>query len=186
MTAGRLVGDSRARSPHLRPRAASGGAPREGMSSLISAVLVIAVTFAVAALIAPWALKLATNVSNQTTTTTQSDIICRAARYDFDSSYATLGVNQSLSGSDHVIVKVVNTGTVNLHTFSLEIEVSNSSGLYVIQLPINTSSQKTSSLPLKPGQSALLKGNVSDLNGTLTAVKVLNGVCPSSFIRQSV
>lgn len=161
---------------------------RRGLAPLISAVLLIAIAFGIAALVSPWAFNLATDVSNQTTSDTMKQITCQNAKYDFDTSYATNGINFSLSTTNDIVnAKIVNTGTINLHSFSIEIETTNASTLTITQLELNSTSQKTKALPLKPGQSALLKANVStDLTGTLTKVKVLNGVCPSTFIDQDI
>ncbi|MBI4021177.1 MAG: hypothetical protein HY369_02960 [Candidatus Aenigmarchaeota archaeon] len=159
----------------------------KGMSSLISTVLLIAIVFGLATVISPWAFKLSTDVANQTQTTTLNQITCQSAKYDFDSSFATNGINYTFSGSDKIDAKVVNTGTINLHGFSLEAEIQNGSSISIKQLTINQSSQKTAALPLKPGQSAILIGNISeDLSGTLLSLKVLNGVCPEKFITLDV
>jgi len=161
---------------------------KKAISTLISAVLLMAIIFGLASIISPWLFNLTTNVTNQTTTSVTTQITCQAAAYDFDSSFGSQGINYSISGSsDKIEAKIVNTGTINLHTFTFEIELSGSSGLEIKELQVNASSQKTLSLPLKPGQSAILKANITqDLNGTLKQVKVLNSVCPSSFIKQEV
>lgn len=161
---------------------------RKAVSALISTVLVLALVFGLAAIISPWLFNITTGVTNQTSTSVNNQITCQAAKYDFDTAFATHGINFNLSGPNDVIeVKVVNTGTVNLYSFSLEIQLNASAGIDIKQLTINQTSQKTEALPLKPGQSAILKANMTqDFNGTLQEVKILNGVCPSNFVRQSV
>jgi len=166
----------------------SSAKPRKAISPLISAVLLIAIVFAIAAVISPWTFNLTTDVANKTSTSVTQQITCQSAAYDFDSNYETNGIDYDLSGaSDRVNVKVVNTGTVNLYGFSIEIEVDTGSGIEITHLEINESYKKTEALPLKPGQSAILKANMSqNFNGTLNEVKVLNDVCPSIPIKQTL
>ena len=158
------------------------------LSPLISTVLLIAIVFGIAAVISPWLFNLTDEVTTDTGTRIRSQITCQSTSYDFDTSYATFGVNATISDTeDSIQVKIVNTGTINLHTFSLEIEIASPDGFQLLQFGINETSQKTKALPLKPGQSALLKANLTqDLNGTLESVKVLNIVCPTVFVSQDL
>lgn len=160
----------------------------KAVSPLISAVLLIAIVFALAAIVSPWLFSLTQEVTEETSQGVTQQITCQSTAYDFDTSFAVHGINYSLSGtSDYIDTKIVNTGTINLHTFLLEIEISTSSGLEIKHFDINATSQKTKAVPLKPGQSAILKANITeDLNGTLKEVKILNGVCPSNFIKQRI
>jgi len=161
---------------------------KKAVSPIISAVLLIAIVFGLASLISPWAFNIATDVSNQTGENVQNQITCQSAKYDFVTSFTSNGINHSIStNSDKIEVMIVNTGSVNLHTFSLEIMISNSSSIIIKHLAINETYQKTPALPLKPGYSALLSANITEnIVGVLTNVKVLNGECPNVFITQDV
>lgn len=159
----------------------------KAISPLISAVLLIAIIFSMAAVISPWIYNLSTDVANDTTSNIENQITCQGVSYDFDTNYQTNGVDYNFSSSvDSLEVKIVNTGTINLHTFSLEIEFnSTDNGLEIIYLDVNSSYQKTEAIPLKPGQSTILKSNLTqNLNGTLKEVKIMNEVCPSNFVKQ--
>lgn len=151
----------------------------KGISAIISTVLLLAIVFGLASLISPWLFNLTTDVANDTSTSVTSQLTCQNSGLDFDSNFGSSGVDFNFSSSpDRLDVKVVNTGSVNLHSFSIEIEIDQS-GLSIKDFAINSTYQKTQASPLRPGQSAILKANVSeDLNGTLREVKVLNGVCP--------
>ena len=47
--------------------------------------------------------------------------------------------------------------------------------------------QRTSANPLKPGQTAFINASLtSDVNDTLTSVKILNIVCPNVYAKQDV
>ena len=161
----------------------------KAISDIISAVILIAITVGLGAIISPWLNTLTRDVSNQTSSTTLRDIACRSAAYDFDTSFGTNGVIVNItSAADSIKAKIVNTGTVNFHGFSFEIEITQTGKeREIIQFPVNVSSQKTEALPLKPGQSTILSANITqDLNGTVHEVKILNAVCPEKFIKQRV
>lgn len=162
----------------------------KGVSALISTVIMIALVFGLGAILSPWINTLTRDVTNQTSTTTLQQVFCRSAAYDFDTSFATSGISNNITNTttDSLAAKVVNTGTVNLHAFSFEIEITpTGKDREIKQIPVNASSQKTESLPLKPGQSVILRANFSeDLNGTVHNVKILNGVCPEKFIDQDI
>ena len=94
---------------------------------------------------------------------------------------------RSSGTSDSLEAKIVNTGSVNLYNFTFEILTNSSAGFQVTELDVNSTSQKTTGSPLKPGQSAILKALFTiDVNGTLKEVKVLNLVCPSLFVTQEL
>jgi flagellin-like protein len=156
-----------------------------GISPIISAVIVIAIVFAIAATISPWMYSLVTGVTNQTQTSTETEIRCRNAAYDFYTSYGTYGVSWGFSTVNNTLGAMIkNTGTVNLHGFSFELIFNET----IIEYFDPTSgTQKTSSNPLKPGQQAFLNASFTkDVNDTLTSVKVLNSVCLSVYASQDV
>lgn len=159
-----------------------------GVSPIVSTVLIVVIVFGVAALVSPWMMEIATNTSAQTGQGTQTQFICQNTAYDFDTTYGTYGVDWNFTGtSDTFDAIIINTGNQNLYNFSVELIVTTTSGPEIVRLDVNSSYQHTSANPLKPGQSAQLKALVtSDITGTLTQVKILNGVCPSVFLSQNV
>jgi FlaG/FlaF family flagellin (archaellin) len=164
---------------------------RLGVSPLVSAVILIAVIFAIAASIAPWMFGITTELANQSSTTAQTHMLCQNTAYDYDTGYGTFGVSWNFSGSqptsDILQAKVVNTGTVNLYNFSFEIEIDSSGTLEILEFPVNGTSQRTSANPLKPGSSTILRANLTqNLEGTLKSVKVMNLVCPDVYISQEL
>ncbi len=162
---------------------------RKGIDPIISTVLLIAIVAALAAFISPWAFNLATRTTNQTATEADLRILCQNAGYDFETTYGSNGVISNFSGtSDSISVKLLNTGQANLHNFSFELFFNSSdSGLVVKEYMVNSSVQKTSAQPLKPGSSVILQAIVTDnLNGTLKNVKIRNEACPSVFAAKDV
>ena len=158
-----------------------------GISPLISAVILIALIFAIASIVSPWINTLTRDVTNQTSSTAVKQIECNSLAYDFDTSYGVNGISNGITNTtDTLNVKIVNTGKVNIHTFSFEIEMTMLGGeMSIRHFPVNTTSQKTQALPLKPGQSAILKMNISeDLNGSLHEIKILNSVCENIVLKQ--
>ena len=63
-----------------------------GISPLISSVLLIAIILLMAAVIGPWAIRIATEAAGGATTDVNQDLICRQTGYSFDSDYGNSGV----------------------------------------------------------------------------------------------
>lgn len=159
-----------------------------GISPLIATAIIISLVFALGAIIAPFTFQLATTTTNETTTTVTETLKCRNMAYDFETSFGIDGVNWNFSGSTTLVeVRIMNTGTINVHDFSFEILLNSTNGLEIKHYDTNSSFQKTSSSPLKPSQSAILRAAIpDDLNGTLKEVKILNQVCLNVFVRQEL
>jgi hypothetical protein len=152
----------------------------KAISELLSVVIIIGVIVVIAGLVGPWAMNFAGSQVNNTGGNADSQITCQAASYDFDSSYGNSGADWDFSGQDWLRAKVMNTGTVSLHSFSFQIYVQGSGYVF---LPVKNAITPDS--PLKPGQTALLEADIAeDLAGTLTEVRVLNGVCSTFILAQ--
>lgn len=159
-----------------------------GISPLVSTVILIAIVMAIAAIVSPWAYEIVYKTTNDTSGYQQQHTTCQNTGFTFDTGYGTHGLDWNLSGaSDTLSAKVVNSGSINLKGFSFEISMDTTSGYVIYNIELEDSYQKTSSNPLKPGESALLKANMTqDYNGTLKSVKILNSVCPSAYIEQEI
>lgn len=157
----------------------------KGVSPIISAVILIVVAIAISTLVGPWMYNLARTSTNETATSTITDIRCRNAGIDFDSDYATYGVDWNFTTlSDWLKVKAENTGTINLHNFSFELTINNSN---ILQYDVKNDSQRSLSNPLKPGQAAILEANITaNISGTLNRVKLRNEVCKNVYVNQKV
>jgi len=155
-----------------------------GLSPIISVVILIVVVFSIAAMVGPWMYDIATTMSNQTSSDVDTKLLCQNTAYDFDTDYATFGVNWS-EANNALTAKIINTGTINLHSFSFE-TIVNSTVIKYFNVTIDT--QKTASNPLKPGQTVILEadGTTYLVGSTLNEVKILNNVCPSVYIRQEL
>lgn len=146
----------------------------KAISELLSVIIIIGIIVVIAGLIGPWAINFSKRQVNNTGQNVDSQITCQATSYDFDSSYGNSGVEWDFSGSsDWLRAKVINTGSVNLHSFSFQLYVQGSGYKFY-----QTKNQITPDNSLKPGQSIILEANITDdLPDQLTEVKVLNGVC---------
>ncbi|MBN2102350.1 MAG: type IV pilin [Candidatus Aenigmarchaeota archaeon] len=153
----------------------------KGVSPIISTVLLILIAISIAAFVGPWSLNLATTTSNASATNAMNQIDCQNTFYDFSSDYGNYeGVNITASGG--LIIefrtKLENTGTRNVYGFSFQL--SNSTDIF--NCAVTSATQKSSSDPLRPGEEciieALLSGECANMGeGSITKVKVLNGVC---------
>lgn len=160
---------------------------RAGISPLISLVIIVAIIFGITAFIAPWMYETVMSITNETSSTADTEMKCQNTAYDFDTDYGTFGADWNFTASsDTLSAKVVNTGNVNLHGFSFELELNRTIGNPSIKyFDVNSTTQKTPINPLKPGQSAILEAVMDeDLNGTLTKLKILNPVCPRYYVEQ--
>jgi len=154
-----------------------------GISPIISAVILIAVIFAIGALVSPWMFNLIRETSNETASSTINEVKCMNAAYDFDTTYRTYGVGWDFSTANNTLgVRIKNTGTISLYNFSFELVINDT---IVEYLHAKRSTQRTSSNPLKPGQTAFIDASFDrDINGSLTRLKVMNAVCPNVYAEQ--
>ena len=153
----------------------------KGVSPIISTILLILISIAIAAFVGPWSINLATTTSNASATNAMSQIDCQNTFYDFSTDYGNYeGVN--ITGSGGLIIefkaKLENTGTRNVYGFSFQL--SNSTDIF--NCAVTTATQKSSADPLRPGEEciieALLSGECMNIGETsITKVKVLNSVC---------
>jgi flagellin-like protein len=153
---------------------------KKGISPIISTVLLILISVAIAAFVGPWSLNLATTTSNSSATNAMNQIDCQNTYYDFSTDYGNYnGVNITVVGGKiaEFKAKLENTGTRNVYGFSFQL--SNSTEIF--NCAVTTATQKIMSDPLRPGEEAiidaLLSGDCSDIGDSITKVKVLNSVC---------
>jgi len=152
---------------------------RKAVSPLMSTILVISIIFVIAGIVGPWALNFSKKEVGNTGENTENQITCQSTSYDFDSSYGNSGVEWEFP-QRMLRAKVMNTGSVSLHSFSFQLYIQDSGYRFY-----QTKNSITPDNPLKPGQSAILEANITeDLSGQLTEVKVLNGVCSTFILTQ--
>jgi len=154
---------------------------RKAVSPLVSTILVISIIFVIAGIVGPWAMNFSNTQVNKTGGNADNQITCQSTTYDFDSSYGNSGIDWDFSAADDWLkAKVMNTGSVNLHSFSFQLYVQGAGyRFFQAKSPIDSDST------LKPGQSIVLEANITEnLAGTLTEVKVLNGVCSTFILTQ--
>ncbi|MCK5020455.1 MAG: type IV pilin [Candidatus Peribacteraceae bacterium] len=156
----------------------------KGISPIISSVMLIAIVILMAAVIGPWAMKIATDTADRTTDDVNRDLICRNTAYSFDSDYGSSGVDWLFNGTNGTIsAKISNTGAQNLYNFSFELILQTPTGVKLVIYPevnITDDTQRTKVNPLKPGYDWILEAEVDNINDTwsLTALKIINDVCP--------
>jgi hypothetical protein len=161
---------------------------KKALSPLISVTMLIVIAIVIASFIAPWMYELVSTTTNETGTSAMQEVKCRSAGLDFDSDYGYYGVysnfSQNLTGNvtDTLRVKVVNTGSIDLHGFTIEAVLETGPEEEIMHYEPTEASQMTQSMPLRPSRSAILTANITeDINATTTALKevrILNDVCP--------
>lgn len=150
---------------------------RKGISPIIATAIIVVLVIAMASLVGPWMMDLANTVTTNVENETVSDIACNYAAYDFDTDYATYGVNWS-STLRTLYAQIKNTGTQNLYSFSFEVKMN---GTIIQNFDPTTATDKTGSNPLRPGQTTLLNASITISldNTTINTVKITSTVCPS-------
>lgn len=157
---------------------AKGRVAMKGISPIIATAAMVVLVFVLASLVGPWMLDLARTVTTTTENETTKEMECNYAGYDFDTDYATNGVNWS-SALKTIYAQIKNTGTQNLYDFSFEVKMN---GTSIRNFDPTTSTDKTESDPLRPGRTALLNASITInlANTTINSVKIVNSICPST------
>ncbi len=160
----------------------------KGLSPLVSVVILIVISISIASMMAPWMYELTFTLSNQTGSNAQQQMKCRSAGLDFDSNYGYYGVvsnfsyNVSNNETDLIRVKIVNTGNIDLYSFTFEVAVENASVENIYHYMLTDSTDIDASDPLRPGMSAFIEANVTeDFNAStasLNDLKIISSVCP--------
>ena len=158
----------------------------KGLSPLVSAVLLIMVTFSLAVIIIPWMIDMALTTTNETGSVIEQKVFCNKLAYDFDSEYGDNGIIYNFTGANGTIkFKLINTGLVNVYDFDAELTFKKEDGSEVIKVypdvMITAETQRGKTNPLRPGREWIFEFDVFNINAnwSLEKVKVLNGVCPS-------
>jgi len=162
------------------------GTRLKGISPIISTVMLIVLTVALGTIVTVWTVDVTRNVTNITGDAAMTKVQCQQAGYDFDYSFATKGINYSFAtASNYIDLMLTNTGSVNLYNFSAQAWTIDGGQTAVYDLEMNSTTQRTQANPLKPGQTALLKAVVAtDINGTLSLVRVNNLACKDEYAEQ--
>jgi flagellin-like protein len=147
----------------------------KGLSPLIGAIILITITFTLAAAMSPWITRLAQQTTNQTGQNVNREIYCREMSYDFVQDYGTYGIDWDFSGTDDSLsVKIKNYGTVDVFDFSFELELSDYS---LKRFDATPESDINETDPLRPGESAVIEADITeDLQQGLNRVTVMNGM----------
>jgi len=158
----------------------------KAVTPIISTIILVVVVLTIASLFTNFMLNLSQRVSQQAGRDIDSGIRCNNAGIGLDSGFGTVGVDWDFSGPDKLDVMVVNTGTVSLYGFSIEATIGNGT-IIVRDFDVRQDYQRARENPLKPGQRAILKSNItSNVQGTLQAVRVINEACPSVIIERTL
>jgi len=153
----------------------------KAVSALLSTIIVIGLIVVIAGLVGPWAINFAGRQVNNTGGKADNQITCQSTAYDFDSSYGNSGVDWDFSGtSDWLKAKIVNTGQINLHSFSFQIYIQGAGYKF-----FPAKNEITPDSPLKPQESAVIEANITEnISGQLTEIRILNGACKTFILAQ--
>ena len=152
----------------------------KGISPVIAAVVLIAITIAVGVLLSGWVTQFVTKE-----TETASACITNT-NYKIDSATYTAGTKQ-------LTIMVTNLNVRDLYGFSVQIQNTTNIVIYnYTESDFTISPNVSKSEPLKDQRSAIIlinttgaKGDYSNLAYTATELKVLNSACPTFSIKTS-
>lgn len=130
-----------------------------GISPMISVVLLIAVTVAVAAIISVWLSNMATTQTETTGTAAEKQVLCARSVLTIDE--VTSKFNTTAGGDTFNVTITYSYGTENLYNFNISL-VDNSRGSFTAT-PVNvTNFNKTN--PFSPGMSHTFNINIGNAN----------------------
>ncbi len=138
------------------------GPGRKGVSPLIAAVLLIAFTMAVAAILTAWV---------TTFTEEQTQQLGNESEQQIDCSFAQLEVFDTSAGADWVNVAVTNRGTVDFTNVSITVL---NSGNVVGEGSLGLVSGSTDNV------------NISDLDDSPETLRIVPNRCPSTVVTEQV
>lgn len=141
----------------------------KGVSPLIATVLLVATTITLSIIIVPWAIDFAQTQIGTVTTQGEEKVNCIEAGINFQGS--DVGYN-SLTNPSVINVTIANTGLVGLYDFRFQFKLGDTyTGLYSPTTQYNASSK------VSPQQKVTLNASISQLSGTLKAVRIISNYC---------
>jgi len=125
----------------------------KGISTLIAFIILVAITFTIAAMMNPWLFRTITEEGENLNENSQ--FVCRNVQYSFIRAYGTEGMDFSLCTEPrYVRAKIKNFGSIDLYNFSFILVFNDSE----IIIPVTQETQATDSNPLRPQEERLIEG----------------------------
>ena len=122
----------------------------KGISPLLSAVMLILLTLSLAVIVIPWALDMASKTTNETGSVIEKKVFCQQLAYDFDTGYGNGGMLYNFTGTNGTMsFKIINTGTVNIYGFDIELSFKKADGTEVLRAYPDAVSYTHLTLPTK-------------------------------------
>jgi hypothetical protein len=151
----------------------------KGITTLISFIILVAITFTIAAMMNPWLFRTITNEGDDLNDES-NQFVCRNVQYAFIMAYGTEGMDFSLCTEPrYVRAKIKNYGSVDLYGFSFLLVFNDSE----ITIPVTQESQSTESDPLRPQEERLIEGIPEEcISDPPNEIRITNGLGCSPLV----
>ncbi len=146
----------------------------KGIATLIAFIILVAITFTIAAMINPWLFR---TITNEGESLNDNQFVCRNVQYSFIRAYGTEGMDFSLCTEPrYVRARIKNYGSMDLYNFSFVLVFNES----VIKIPVTQETQSTDSNPLRPQEERLIEGIPEEcIPDPPEEIRITNGLgCP--------
>jgi hypothetical protein len=147
----------------------------KGITTLIAFIILVAITFAIAAMVNPWLYRTITD-EGEDMGDEADQFICRNVQYAFMRSYGTEGMDFSLCTQPRYIrAKIKNYGSMDLYDFSFVLVFNDSE----ITIPVTQETQSTESYPMRPDDEMIIEGFPEECLEVPNEIRITNGLgCP--------
>jgi hypothetical protein len=148
----------------------------KGITTLIAFIILVAITFAIAAMMNPWLFRAITD-EGEDIGDEADRFVCRNVQYAFMRAYGTEGMDLSLcSQPRYVRARIKNFGSMDLYNFSFILVFNDSE----ITIPVTQETQATESDPLRPQEEKLIEGIPEEcISFPPKEIRITNGLgCP--------
>lgn len=145
----------------------------KGITALITFIILVAITFAIAAMMNPWLFRTITD-EGEDIGDDSNRFACRNVQYSFMRAYGTEGMDFSLCTEPrYVRARIKNYGSMDLYDFSFILVFNDTE----ITIPVTQESQSTESDPLRPQEERLIEGIPEEcITDPPNEIRIINGL----------
>ncbi len=150
----------------------------KGITTIIAFIILVAITFSIAAMMNPWIFRTITDEGEEIGNEADQ-FVCRNVQYAFISSYGSGGMDFSLCAQPRYIrARIKNYGSMDLYNFSFVLVFNDS----VIVIPVTQDTQPTDSNPLRPQEEKLIEGIPEECLELPNEIRITNGLGCSPLV----
>jgi len=144
-----------------------------GISTLMGFIMLIAITFSIAAMMSPWLFRTIDDETDNIGNQSETSFVCRNIQYSLMPGYDDNGIQMSICDQPRYIrAKIKNYGSSDLYGFSFILVYDNSE----IQVPVTEESQVVESNPMRSGDEIIIEAVPEECLELPNKIKITNGL----------